>query len=741
MSKNTKESEICPFPNLLSFIDEIDKDDDKLDPQLQNIIESLIDNSSKYSQKAYIASGGMKTISSVRDSSSLRNVAFAEIKGEYTDLQINSFYNEARITAQLEHPNIVPVYEISHEGGKPYFTMKEIHGQTLGTLLHQLADKEPIVTSEYSLNKLLDIFLKICDAIGYAHSKGIIHLDLKPDNIHVGEFGEVLVIDWGLSKNITDLSFENAEYISSQLDLQNTLDGYVKGTIGYMAPEQARGENSKKDKLTDIYSLGAILYSLLTYKAPYKDKNMEIALAKIATGEFTPFKEGLPETLKAVVYKAMALKKENRYQTVKELRKDIELYLQGFAPAALEADSTTLLRLFLKRNKLVIAMLFAFTSVIFITSLTFIFQLQEKEKISRNNAKTARANAVKAHTLYQNLIKANKDKKQLTEISVPFTSDLCKHFIHQMKFDDAYEALLKVSNQKIDDAVYWAYLGQLQLGFHDVQQARDSYQKALATSNNTRSKVINQFYLNLCLESEVNPPLDSIIRIITSINKEFTNHENIISHLCSTVYKSKEYTNNEKVNFLKETLMVLNPGLIESSITYNSQNNLLDFNGSKKLKNISPLTHFPVSTLILRNCTSLSDIRYIKANNLDKLDLSGLSSISLTPLNTLNLYYLALRNISIKKMNLSNSLLRYADFSHSTINLQELVKPKIEHLNLCQATIVGEKSSNFLRSLKSINIPSNYAFSEKQSQILKAKNVKLNLCNCKEENKCVFPKF
>ncbi|MCM8538026.1 MAG: serine/threonine protein kinase, partial [Lentisphaeraceae bacterium] len=473
-------------PELLDFcgkiVEDIEQEMDEQEREVQFLFDELNPENFKYSNKQFLDEGGMKTIYRVKDSSSKRSVAFAELKKKKINpANILSFYNEARITALLEHPNIVPIYEIGHNKDIPYFTMKEIHGSTLGNVLKRIKRHPEESCEKYSLNSLLNIYLKVCDAISFAHSRKILHLDLKPDNIHVGEFGEVLVIDWGLAKNLdSDPLIKHATSITSEIDVENTLDGYVKGTIGYMAPEQARGENADKDERTDVYALGAILYSILTLDSPYTNQlGVDKSLAMIASGQYKAINEDkYPAALCAVIKKAMAREPEKRYQKVSELTHDLQLYLGGFATKAQEANYTELFKLFIKRNKLAASLLSTFFIILFVTSIAFIVSLKKKEVEARESEKKAIANELiakeneqKALRLFNNLKQATEEKSKLEKISTPLTLRLYHAKVHDRKFEDTLPVLNKIYRDDIEDGMYWYFRARSYMGECNFDEA------------------------------------------------------------------------------------------------------------------------------------------------------------------------------------------------------------------------------------------------------------------------------
>ena len=318
------------------------------------IYAELLDSEQRYGEKVFFAQGGMKKIYKVQDYQTDRIVAMACLDEGKDLISKESFLREARITAQLQHPNIISIHDIGIDADQPYFTMKFLEGQTLEETL--IADDYSQQNKSYTLTELLEIFKKVCNAVAYAHSKAVIHLDLKPANIHLSDYGEVTVCDWGLAKVLDhDLQQSTLDnYSLSYFDLHNqTLDGYIKGTMGYMSPEQL-GNSVKKDQRSDIYSLGAILYKLLTRRQIIHAKSTEEYRDLVLAGKIerpSLYKEDVPNSLEAVCMKCLDLDVENRYQSVDELIAELNAYLRGFATHAEKASLLKQSQLFYKRNR------------------------------------------------------------------------------------------------------------------------------------------------------------------------------------------------------------------------------------------------------------------------------------------------------------------------------------------------------------------------------------------------------
>ena len=302
-----------------------------------------------------IGIGGMKAVLLVHDRDTNRNVALAMMP-DFKDrpiADVAKFINEARITALLEHPFIVPIHDIGLDSNMaPYFVMTHLTGMILSTLLMRMRNNDVEMLSFYHERKMLYSFQRICHAVEFAHSQNILHLDLKPANIHIGKFGEVHVLDWGLARYF-DKDKRSSGKNSSKV-VNNTA-----GTPGYMAPEQAVGNEDDYDERTDVYSLGAILFAILNFRSPaayWEEADVESLLRGTADGSIIDGIEmkneirTIPPELESVCRKAMALRKEDRYQSVKALRDDIGNYLSNFPTLAEDPAAHKKAFLFIKRN-------------------------------------------------------------------------------------------------------------------------------------------------------------------------------------------------------------------------------------------------------------------------------------------------------------------------------------------------------------------------------------------------------
>ena len=441
-----------------------------------------------------IAHGGMGAVILARDKAIQRELAVKVMRPQIADSEEHRlrFLEEAQVTGQLEHPNIVPIHELGKDAeGNLYFTMKLVKGRSLGQIIEEMRGEgasrqdaktpgedggmkgkgprskrrpqrgsalqsrespaeaertsgletdqaergigEPSVraSATVSLPDLLNIFLKVCDGIAFAHSRGVVHRDLKPDNIMVGEFGEVQIMDWGLAKVASpgragsqpasseaetepagsrraqdaheadtkpadERSSSNAPLrrtdshtsdtvrsVRIDSDVALTMEGAVSGTPAYMPPEQAEGKIDQIDHRSDIYSLGAILYEILTLERPIEGKTQYEVLLKVAEGRIirpeqrAPGRQ-IPKELSAVTLKAMEKRRRKRYQSVPELAQDIRLFLEGRAVSAKEDSFVESVVKLVKRNKPVTAAVGAAALVVIVLTVLFIGRVRSE---------------------------------------------------------------------------------------------------------------------------------------------------------------------------------------------------------------------------------------------------------------------------------------------------------------------------------------------------------------------------
>jgi serine/threonine-protein kinase len=295
------------------------------------------------------AKGGLGAVFVALDSELNREVALKQILDKHADDPgIRSrFLLEAEVTGGLEHPGIVPVYGLgTYADGRPYYATRFVRGDSLKSVIDQFHADKSLKTDpgrrSLELRKLLRRVTDVCNAIEYAHSRGVLHRDIKPSNVIIGKYGETLVVDWGLAKALGRVhpgsqSGERTLVPSSVTGSAETLTGAALGTPSYMSPEQAAGDLERLGPQSDVYSLGATLYCLLTGRPPAEGEDVGAVLASVQTGEFSKPRKldpSIDKALEAVCLKAMALEPEDRYATPRALADDIERWLADEPVAA-----------------------------------------------------------------------------------------------------------------------------------------------------------------------------------------------------------------------------------------------------------------------------------------------------------------------------------------------------------------------------------------------------------------------
>ena len=377
----------------------------KSDSNSENLIEEISGVTERYKVIKKIDQGGFKAIHLCQDFITGRLVAVATPVGQ---INKNSFLREARITGLLSHPNIMPIYDMGENSqGQVFFAMKYIEGRNL------LETMGSISAEGFLIHEKLRIYVKVLEALSYAHSKGVVHCDVKPANIQLGDFGEVVLADWGLAQ-IIDSECEDElmeRYSFDNTDKSDRLKNQVKGTPGYMSPELLNGKDAVTER-ADIYSLGVLLYELL-HEREYK----------VGTSLWN---ERISGSLIHICRKALKLELEARYQSVNLLLKDIQNYQNGYATEFETKSMTRVLALFYKRNKLIIHLFMVIALISGAASFVYYEKLEQ--------AKQAKADLrYQRDIAYQNKLK-----------SLPLLEKKSLESYKNRKFDDALKVALEI---------------------------------------------------------------------------------------------------------------------------------------------------------------------------------------------------------------------------------------------------------------------------------------------------------
>jgi formylglycine-generating enzyme required for sulfatase activity len=394
----------------------------------------------RYAREGEIGRGGMGAVFRVRDRRLDRSLAMKVILDQaqardgsgatpsVAPRALAYFLNEARITSQLDHPGIVPVHELGiDEQGRAYFTMKLVSGRTLAEIYRRRANGD----AEWGTAKVLGFVQRVCEAVAFAHERGVIHRDLKPANVMVGDFGEVYVMDWGLARRTArGGTVEPSQPEASADDALSTIvagtrTGSQAGTPAYMSPEQAGGRIDEMGPQSDVYSIGAMLYELIAGHAPYCEPgSVSTPPAILAHVIRRPPRKlerlDAPAELVAICEKAMARATGERYRDVGELSRDLQSFLDGRVVRAYETGAWAEARKWVRRNQALAGSL-ATAAILLVAGLTasLVFrsiaaakavEAAKQARIAEANEKTATQRAEDVFSL-----SAIQDLKNLEE--------------------------------------------------------------------------------------------------------------------------------------------------------------------------------------------------------------------------------------------------------------------------------------------------------------------------------------
>ena len=393
---------------LTSFVDVTDTSDND-ETEWGNLADVEVDSvktpwanfdGEDYTILESIDEGAMGEILLAKDNKLNRKVAYKKIHPHVADVPsyLGRFYLEAQVTAQLQHPNIVPIYGFTTSDQSVGYAMKLIDGITLKDHIRETQDQydkngEP--DEHHTLHARLEHFLKVCDAIHYAHRKGVIHRDLKPLNIMIGPYNEVYVMDWGIAKTVDvskDMFGDRTALVGHEEvdDEDKTKMGQVMGTPAYMSPEQAGGEYDILDHRSDLYALGLILFELVTLHRAINGKDMDELMLKARRGIIDPapaYKKqaDAQEQLLAIVKKATQYLPEDRYSTVAEFSDDIRRFIQGEAiKARPESMKQKIMRWVAHHQKAAVNIMTYSILASFALVVAVLFQQMESMKVTQS---------------------------------------------------------------------------------------------------------------------------------------------------------------------------------------------------------------------------------------------------------------------------------------------------------------------------------------------------------------------
>ena len=607
---------------------------------LAEITSNIKSSTERYSDQKLIAEGGMKRIYRVYDQLTDRTLALARPKNEECENFKEYFLREARITASLQHPNIMPVHDIGcNDKEEVFFTMTLIEGKNLAELLFN--EKQNI--SIDTLHNYLGIFLKVCDAISHAHDKGVVHLDLKPANIQVGDHGDVLLCDWGVSKILfheceEEILFKkDLEIASLNMTLAN------RGTPGYMAPEQFTKE--KTDKQTDIYALGGVLYSILTGKHPLQKGSLsDMEKATLGGDILSPSKSSperfIPVSLEAICMKALKVEKKNRYHSVQELKKEIQAYLNGFATEAENASFSTQTKLFVKRNKRIVSVIAAALALILIGTFYFILELSKKEKATQKALKQSVNSELETKSALARLQKEKDSRIEAQKLTAQRFTKEAITFLRVSNFPKALAGVEKALQHDPDSAEATRVKVRVSLALHEFEDALKASQKI----PEDRFQIIHQTCAR-AVDSLENGK--ATIETLLIVSRYFKPVANDIEHSLYQSVLEKNYQalhGNDKKIYIKKLICSLNNELTLNDIKIDLEKRSLTINSphlvsmpylkGSHLRHID-LSHSGVLTTEFCSFAKIQslDLSYSKVKNFNGSDTGKVANLNISNIN------------------------------------------------------------------------------------------------------------
>ena len=620
-NNNSEDRSISDFSSIFTEVDNYFKDS-------QLSVKSLKSISNPYEDKSYLSEGGMKVIYSCKDLRCDRYIALAELKEINNEEKLKDFLREARITAYLQHPNIMPVYEIGvNKNEFPYFTMKLIRGNDLGEIIREIKEGDPEIIKKFPLSKLLSIFEKCCEAVSYAHSHGVIHLDLKPDNISISNFGEVILCDWGISEPCPD-ALDDSLAVSEEFKKLIPLirnDDYIRGTIPFMAPEQINRELAPLSPACDIYSLGMLLYVILCHNTPFKSTSEKEDLVKVLEADFPyPSEKNpnvkIPKSLEAVCMKAINYETPERYESVDCMLDDLRRFKDGYATEAEEASAFEIIKLLYLRNKSISwTVILSVILIIAITSQSMLKIKQSESKAIKERNKAIEAN--EKTLLLLNQVKSEQQQKLLmaerAALKYLNNAKTALYFKNYSKADEHIETVWELGAHVDEVKMYYA--------LYRVAQLKTEEALPLLTSLK-----IAPFLIQSVRSLNDNRAVDDIVKISGFMQKQ--NYRHLISYFLHNSFSLFD-KHEDKMKLLKMEIEVNNRDVKnfsflvhEKGVELDISGNSINYPGSLELANIIGLN---ISNSNFRKA------QFLPINKLEELNITNTQIEELKPSSSL----------------------------------------------------------------------------------------------------------
>ena len=630
---------MMPGSSYIHLYEAADKLSQDPTPELTPLYHALEQVNVRYSDEEEIGKGGMKEVVRTYDAHTERHVALARPKPALGPEHYDAFLREAHITGRLEHPNIIKLFDMGIDDEKrPFFTMEFKRGLSLRKILKALRGGEGEV--DFPLERRLQIFLRICEAMAYAHSRHVLHLDLKPENIQVGTFGEVQVCDWGMGEIERG---ETEEQLSEALldpDLYgDQLEPSVKGTPGYMAPE-LENPGAAKSAQTDVFALGCLLYELSTLREPSDRHKSPPSSPAIA----------------AVVSKACAEKPEERYPSVEQLRQDVNRHLTGYSPEVHNAGFHREVRLFYRRNRVPCLLTLIFTLLLFGAGVHFNQQLREsnrqttaalgqaekalavaeRERASAQMAQTEAETTLQRYELereYASVLLANREGTTLDRTLFLVHTLMMEESISLPVIENAIvEVDRELENEPAPEDRLWSLKAHLLFMTQRFSEAEPFYAIDVGDQAYLREQ-IPEFAPLVGADGLL--PIEDFVRLIRILSKAPQDRQPLLEKM--VIHDSlKRKSTSDTARLVEALLRVSNPKWTQGVFEYNPKTRHLCITGNEfrslyrrggrreavTIPARSLLRLIPVDTLDLRG-TRLYSFWHLNGLQLTELDIRG----------------------------------------------------------------------------------------------------------------------
>ena len=638
----------------------------------------------RYQIENQIARGGMGAVMRAVDCDLRREVAVKFMLDQADPKKKQRFVEEAQITGQLEHPNIVPIHELGLDAQKRlFFAMKMVKGRSLAEVLNIHRDEPKKAEKDWPLGRLLGIFVNICHALAYAHSRGVIHRDLKPANVMVGDFGEVYVMDWGLAKVLhgggqqaetlslpgeNDSAGQDGKVVTDRGPEGNlTQEGSILGTPMYMPPEQAAGQIQAIDQRSDVYSLGAILFEMLTLEPPVDPEGGPMGvLMQVLQGQVIPpeqrtparAKAGkIPRELSAIAMKALAKEAKDRYASVEDLRKDIERFQEGRSVSAKEDTKWEMIWKFVKRNKGFSAGAAA-TLLVLLTSVVVLFQAWQDTRAAQAETLKEQAEKEKKQAEKEQL---EKEKREQLVRSVPTLVRSARLLADEGDVDEARRQVELALGYDGNNADAHLLKGQLFVSEKkwDPGRAQPAQYLKLRPGDSDAQKL-----LDLCARGN-----KADTAFLVEVAEVFQKQK--LYGVGSRLLKDVQATVKEREPLLalyRKQIEKAWPGQGKQLSLEPNGRFRLNFEGFKALASLDPLRGIPLNELSIGSCPRIEDLSPLRGMPLASLQIGSCERIrDLGPLEGMPLIWLnadycpevrdlgPLKGMRLTYLNISNS--------------------------------------------------------------------------------------